>query len=277
MESLIKCSLDILENPKNSIIVDRMRGIHELTNHTNSMWNIRMSNSEIDQTTNQLTIVSSIRYWFTIQGFELCIVFQGSGNSLFVGDIGFGEKIKSIFSLGKIVAIRRWGNLKPKKIAESAQIFHLKMLTKEVVKRTDTCRIISSNNHIINIKKDKSDTNRGSLDKESSVMRTRSETLLSNNWAKPFKPSSRSLLKAIKSTAKATNLTAWVWIAKGWLHVHFFLEVSIEESILHFHLIKRPMMNSSHSNETSNRCKASNRSKCFLIVNAILLSKALGN
>ena len=61
------------------------------------------------------------------------------------------------------------------------------------------------------------------------------------------------------------------------MHVHFFMEVFIEKSILHIHLIKRPTANSSHSNETSSRCKASNRSKCFLIVNTILLSKALGN
>ena len=151
------------------------------------------------------------------------------------------------------------------------------MLTKEVLKRTDTCRIISSNNHIINIKKNKSDTSGGSSDKESSVMRTRSETLLSNNWAKLFKLNSRSLLEVIKSTMKVTNLTAKVWIARGWLHVHFFFEVSIEESIPHIHLIKRPMTNSGYSNETSDKCKASNISKFFLIVNAIFSSKALGN
>ena len=68
-----------------------------------------------------------------------------------------------------------------------------------------------------------------------------------------------------------------MWIARGWLHVHFFMKVYIKESILHIHLIKRPTANSSHNNETSDKCKASNRSKCFLIVNAILLSKALGN
>ena len=66
-------------------------------------------------------------------------------------------------------------------------------------------------------------------------------------------------------------------MARGWLLVHFFLEVSIEESILHIHLIKRPMTNDGHSNETFDRCMVSNRSKCFLIVNAILLSKAFGN
>ena len=35
--------------------------------------------------------------------------------------------------------------------------------------------------HVINIKKNKSDTSRGSSDEESSVIRTQSETLLSNN------------------------------------------------------------------------------------------------
>ena len=48
-------------------------------------------------------------------------------------------------------------------------------------------------------------------------------------------------------------------------------------SILHIHLIKRPTVNSSHSNDIFGRYKMTNRSKCFLIVNAILLNKALGN
>jgi len=65
-------------------------------------------------------IASSIGYRFTIQRCEFCIVFQGNGNSLVVSDIGFGEKIRSIFRLGKILSIRGRGNLKPKKIAESA-------------------------------------------------------------------------------------------------------------------------------------------------------------
>ena len=59
--------------------------------------------------------------------------------------------------------------------------------------------------------------------------------------------------------------------------MHFFFEVSIEERILHIHLIKRPTTNSSHNNKTSDKYKVSNRSKFFLIVNAILLSKALSN
>ena len=107
--------------------------------------------------------------------------------------------------MGKIVSIRGSGNLKPKKIAESSQIFHLKMLIKKVLKRADTCRIISYNNHVINIKKNKSDTSKRSLDEESIVIGTQSETLLSNNGAKLFKPNLKCLLKATKSTANVTN------------------------------------------------------------------------
>ena len=36
-------------------------------------------------------------------------------------------------------------------------------------------------------------------------------------------------------------------------------------------------MNDNHNNETFERCKVSYRSKYFLIVNAIFLSKVLGN
>ena len=55
------------------------------------------------------------------------------------------------------------------------------------------------------------------------------------------------------------------------------MEVCIEENILHIHLIKKLIVNSNHSNETADRCKVSNMSKSFLIVNAIFLSKAFGN
>ena len=61
------------------------------------------------------------------------------------------------------------------------------------------------------------------------------------------------------------------------MYVYFFLEVSIGESILHIHLIKRLTVNDNHNNETFDRCKASNMSKSFIIVNAIFLSKAFCN
>ena len=115
-----------------------------------------------------------------------------------------------LFSLRMIVSIRGWGNLKSKKIAEIVQIFYLKMLTKEMLKRANTCKVISNNNHIINIKENKGNTSRGSMNEERNVMRTWSETLLSKHWVKLLKWSSRRLLKAMKSMMNATNSIAWV-------------------------------------------------------------------
>ena len=66
-------------------------------------------------------------------------------------------------------------------------------------------------------------------------------------------------------------------MARDWFNAHFFLKVSIEENILHIYLIERQITNSGHSNETSNKCKMSNKSKHFFIINAIFLRKSLGN
>ena len=61
MKTMKECALDILENPKNGSIVNRVRGIHKLTNKAHVMGNIEVSDCEVDQTTNQLTIASDIR------------------------------------------------------------------------------------------------------------------------------------------------------------------------------------------------------------------------
>ena len=60
VKTIMKCALDVSKNPNNNNLMDRTKGVHELTNHTHDMWNIWASNCEIDQTTNQLTIMSSI-------------------------------------------------------------------------------------------------------------------------------------------------------------------------------------------------------------------------
>ena len=37
MKTMIKCAPDVSENLKNGSIRDRMRGVHELTNHTHDI------------------------------------------------------------------------------------------------------------------------------------------------------------------------------------------------------------------------------------------------
>ena len=58
----IKCgAFQISKNHKKSSIMRRFRGSHKLIDYMNCIGNIRVSNSEIDQTPNKLSIESSIR------------------------------------------------------------------------------------------------------------------------------------------------------------------------------------------------------------------------
>jgi hypothetical protein len=108
--------------------------------------------------------------------------------------------------------------------------------------------VITCNNHVIHIKENKSDTSESLAKEESLIIRTKSEPLLSNHKTKLSKPSSRSLLKAIKSTTKMKNLILRIRVASRWLHVDFLEKITIEKCIFHIHLKQRPMKN-------SNNCK----------------------
>lgn len=61
MKIMKERALDVLENPKNDSIVNRVRGIHKLANKAPVKSNIGASDCEVNQTTNQLTIMSDIR------------------------------------------------------------------------------------------------------------------------------------------------------------------------------------------------------------------------
>lgn len=67
-----------------------------------------------------------------------------------VYEIGLRKKIRDIIGLCQIVTITR-RDFKTKKIAESAKILHLKMLTEKLFELQITNGIISSDNHVINI------------------------------------------------------------------------------------------------------------------------------
>jgi hypothetical protein len=65
--------------------------------------------------------------------------------------IGLQKQIRDILGLFQIVSIRRRINLKTKKMAKSAKILHLKMLTEKLFELQNTDGTISNDNHIINI------------------------------------------------------------------------------------------------------------------------------
>lgn len=59
VKALKQCTLDIMNDAKHNNIVSSTRSRHELTHNMNNISNIKMSNSKIYKTTNQLMIKSN--------------------------------------------------------------------------------------------------------------------------------------------------------------------------------------------------------------------------
>lgn len=62
-----------------------------------------------------------------------------------------------------------------------------------------------------------------------------------------------------------------------WKHIDFFMEVAVQEGIVHIHLMQGPIADSSNSKETTNSDELSNRGKGFGVIDALTLGVALGN
>ena len=69
-----------------------------------------------------------------------------------------------------------------------------------------SCKIIISNNPVINIKENENNTSRCLTDNRSEIIGVGNENLLSNRKAEFRKPSTKSLFEAIESMVKASNL-----------------------------------------------------------------------
>jgi hypothetical protein len=84
---------------------------------------------------------------------------------------------------GDIQAIRGGGNLNPKKVAKRTMISHKKLLTKVGLHKGNVLRFITSDDHVINIKKKSSTTRRG-VDKQCGIMVARLEANNHHNRGK---------------------------------------------------------------------------------------------
>jgi hypothetical protein len=102
-------------------------------------------------------------------------------------------------------------------------------------------RVITNNDHVINIKKEKSPTTRWHVDEESRIMRAGEKTNSCDHRGKTLKPSLRSLLKAIKGAMKMTNHTLRDKIPKWWTHVNILTQLTIKKDILHIELRDGPL------------------------------------
>jgi hypothetical protein len=105
------------------------------------------------------------------------------------------------------------------------------------------------------------------------------KTKLKEEGAKALKPSTRGLLKAIKSFLQLTNMIgkARVNIARGLFHINMFSEMLVEERIFYIKLAKGPFVSHSKRENNTDSGSLDDRTKSVSVVKTRYLCVALGN
>ncbi|KAK1683412.1 hypothetical protein QYE76_044260 [Lolium multiflorum] len=209
--------------------------------------NIRTSDSKINKTPNKMAITGGIRKRITISRTKLNIKLHRSIDRALIPKSSTSKKILNVLFLRDRKAIRSGGNLNAKKIAKRTKISHKKLITKTSLDEGNILRIITSNDHIINIKKKKSTSTRRSVNEKCWIMKTRRETTSSHHRGKALKPGTRGLFETIERTSKTTNRPIGNRIPRRRLHVNLLTQLAIKKSILNIKLGDRPAANRSNS------------------------------
>jgi hypothetical protein len=74
------------------------------------------------------------------------------------------------FSWDKKNPLRHGGDLNSKKVPQRTKIRHKKLITKTNLNEGNVLRVITSDDHVIHVKKEKSPTTRRHVDKKSRIM-----------------------------------------------------------------------------------------------------------
>jgi hypothetical protein len=142
----------------------------------------------------------------TISRCKVNIELHGSLSSPVISKRSSIEKILNILLLRQKEPLR-CGDLNPKKIPKRTKTRHKKLITKTSLNKSNVLRVITSNDHVIHVKEEKSPTMRWHVDKKSRIMSTGGKPSNSDHRGKALKSSMRSMLKAIKRAMKVTNHT----------------------------------------------------------------------
>jgi hypothetical protein len=107
-----------------------------------------------------MTITSRILKRFTISDHKVNIELYGSLSSLVINKRSTIKKILNILLLRQKESLRRGGDLNPKKVPQRAKIRHKKLITKTSLDKSNILRVITSDDHVIHVKKEKTPTTR---------------------------------------------------------------------------------------------------------------------
>jgi hypothetical protein len=131
----------------------------------NRVSDIRTGDPKVNKTSNNLPIASRISKWSTISGSEVNIELHKSINSAVICESRTGEEILSVLLLREKNTIRRGGDLKTKEVTKGTQIRHEECLTEMLLHKGNKLRVVTRDDHVINIEKKKGATTGRSVNK----------------------------------------------------------------------------------------------------------------
>ena len=150
----------IPKNMKKVGVVELGGSRDKLTQYMDNMRDVRTSDPKIDKTTNKMKIASRISKGFTTRGAQVNTQFHGCINSTMICESSTGEKILDILLLGEVDAIRHGRDLKTKKVMKRTEIRHQELIIEAHLHKVNELRVITSDDHVINIEKKKRATTR---------------------------------------------------------------------------------------------------------------------
>jgi hypothetical protein len=148
------------------------------------------------------------------------IELHRSLNSALITKSGTSEDVVNILLLGYMEAIGGTRNLNPKEVAKRTKIIHEELLTKMGFNKSNVLRVVTSNDHVIDIEEKKSPTMRRCVDKERMVMCVRDKASESHHKGETLKSGARVLLKAIDGTPETADHAFGNRVSRRWLHIY---------------------------------------------------------
>jgi hypothetical protein len=131
----------------------------------NMIRDVGASGSKIDKTPNKMMIMCRVWERITITSTKLDIELHRSLNSVLIPKSSTSKKILDILFLGDRKTIRSGGNLNPKKVAKRTKISHKKLVMKMGLNKGNIRRVITSDDHVINIEEKTSASTRRNMNK----------------------------------------------------------------------------------------------------------------
>jgi hypothetical protein len=191
----------------------------------NRIRDVGTSDSKIDKTSNKMKITCRVRKMITITSTKLDIELHRSLNSALIPKSSTSKKILNILFLGDRKTIRSSGNLNPKKVAKKTKISHKKLVTKTGLNKSNILRIITSDDHIVNIEEKKSASIRRNVNKQRWIISARREASSSHHRGETLKSGARGLFQATKRAPKMADHPIRNRISQRRLHINLLTQL----------------------------------------------------